>query len=205
MSRPSLDPDEMDALQEVANIGMGRAGDALAQLFGTYVKLSVPRLQIIDVDQLAQSLTHMMGVHRGIAAVRQSFRCDIHGEAMVIYSRGHATSLLQLTSYESGYAGYATVQELLFDVANVLIGACICGVFDQLGRSLTFSQPSMVSEDAVPEQLLSPASLHWQAALLVEVNLSLEHHPLTAHILMLMPEESICKMKQALADMLDAL
>ena len=39
-----LNEDQRDALQELMNISMGRAANALARLIGTKVSLSIPRI-----------------------------------------------------------------------------------------------------------------------------------------------------------------
>ena len=72
------------------------------------------------------------------------------------------------------------------------------GVFEQLGHSLTFSPPSLIAEHVPIERLLQPGTLPWEFALLVEVNFGLKSRQFICHLLMLMPEESIERMKRAL-------
>jgi len=38
---------QRDALQEIANLAMGRAGARLALLLGRFIELSVPRLRVV--------------------------------------------------------------------------------------------------------------------------------------------------------------
>ncbi|MFZ5511777.1 MAG: chemotaxis protein CheC [Pseudomonadota bacterium] len=194
-----LSEDQRDALQEVANIGMGQAGSALAQLLDTFVALSVPRIQLVRVTELGKALADMVDSASPVTAVRQSFQCDIRGEAIVIYGREGTSQLWDLMGYEAtDEPDAAAERELLVDVANVLVGACICNVFEQLGRSLSFSKPTVIGENVPVEYLLQPSALSWKVALLVEVNFSLRDRQFTSHLLTLMPEESIQQMKRAL-------
>ena len=207
MSDLDLTPDQHDALQEMANIGMGQAGEALARLLDTFVNLSVPRIEVADVSHLGQALNGMAGGDDEITAVRQSFRCDIRGEAIVVFGRAGCTGLWDLMGYErrEQAADAAVERELLFDVANVLVGACLCGIFEQLGRSLSFSPPSMMGAKVPIQRLLDPSSLPWRVALMMQVDFRLEGRQFTSHLLVLMPEDSIGLMKRALDHFLSSL
>jgi len=200
MSEIQLTQDQRDALQEVTNIGMGQAGAALADLLGAFVTLSVPRIQLVEVSELGKSLRTMVGDHREVTAVRQSFQSDISGEAVVIYGPNGCKELWDLMGYEQDASEEESraERELLFDVANVLIGACVCSVFELLGRSLSFSQPSLIGQNVPIDYLLQRETLPWGMALLVEVNFSLENRQFTAHLVTLMAETSIQPLKDAL-------
>lgn len=200
MSDLQLTRDQLDALQEVANIGMGQAGAALAGVLDTFVSLSVPRTRVIEVANLGTTLLSMVGGNPEVTAVRQSFRSEIRGEAVVIFSHGGCSALWDLMGYEQAddASGSGGGREVLLDVGNILVGACIHSVFEQLGHTLTFSPPSLIAEQVPIERLLHPGTLPWEIALLVEVNFRLEARQFMCHLLMLMPEESIQKVKRAL-------
>jgi chemotaxis protein CheC len=204
MSEIELTADQRDALQEVANIGMGQAGAALASLLETFVNLSVPRIRVVQVTDIREALRATVDHQGAITAVRQSFQCAIRGEAIVVYSRGDGATLWDLMGYEQadGKLGAAAERELLFEVANLLMGACICSVFEQLGHDLSFSRPSIIIDGVPLDYMLPSGSLPWTVALLLEVKFSLEHRQFTAHLLMLMPEESIDQMKHSLDNFL---
>ncbi len=200
MSDFQLTEDQRDALQEVTNIGMGQAGAALAALLDTFVVLSIPRIQFVQVTELGKALRTMVTENVEITAVRQSFQSDIRGEAIIIYGPDGCKQLWDLMGYEqiAAEGNISTERELLFEVANVLIGACVCSVFEQLGRSLSFSFPTLIGEKIPIDYLLQQNALSWSMALLVEVNFSLKDRQFTAHLVTLMAEDSIEQMKMAL-------
>jgi len=53
--------------------------------------------------------------------------------------------------------------------------------------------------------VFQPATLAWKTALLLEVNFALEDHSFRAHLVMLMAEESILHMNEALDALLSRL
>lgn len=197
MSTELLNQDQRDALQEVTNIAMGQAGSSLAQLLGVFVYLSVPRITVVEVANINKAITAMVGEGVIASAVRQSFHGAIRGEALTIFDDNGYDDLADLMGYE-GDLSASNQHELLLDVANLLIGACLTGIGNLLETSMSFSAPSMMVEHKPVEDLLQADQLTWQYALLVEVNFALEGRQFTCHLTQLMPESSISTMQQAL-------
>ncbi len=89
-----LDEDQRDALTEVCNIGMGRAGDALSQLLDTFVALSTPRVRIVRAGESDLGLRAPGAAQDAerVTAVRQSFFVDLQGETITVFGISGATS-----------------------------------------------------------------------------------------------------------------
>jgi chemotaxis protein CheC len=207
MSEPVLNEDRRDALQEVANLAMGQAATRLARLLDTFIELSVPRVQVVEISKAAAALREMTGIQEAVSAVRQGFRSDIKGEALVICRSGSIDQLCALVNDPYPRSAYEKVsqQELIFDVANVLTGACVSCILEQLGRTPVFSAPGLLGEAMSLDDVFQPGVLAWEVALLVEVNFALEDQSFRAHLVMLMAEESICHMNHALDALLSSL
>ncbi|MFM0648280.1 chemotaxis protein CheC [Paraburkholderia bryophila] len=207
MSEPVLTEDQRDALQEVANLAMGQAATRLARLLDAFIELSVPRVRVVAVSEAAQALREMTGIEDKVSAVRQGFRSDIKGEALVICRSDSVDQLCSLVSDPYSRSAYEAVsqRELVFDVANVLTGACVSCILDQLGRTPVFSAPGLLGEAMTLDEVFQPGVLQWGVALLVEVNFALEDQSFRAHLVMLMAEESIRHMNGALDELLSSL
>jgi chemotaxis protein CheC len=207
MSEPVLNEDQRDALQEVANLAMGQAATRLARLLDTFIELSVPRVQVVEISKAAAALREMTGIQEAVSAVRQGFRSDIKGEALVICRSGSIEQLCSLVNDPYPRSAYEKVsqQEVIFDVANVLTGACVSCILEQLGRTPVFSAPGLLGESMSLDDVFQPGVLAWEVALLVEVNFALEDQSFRAHLVMLMAEESIRHMNDALDALLSSL
>ena len=198
MSAPSLlNPDQTDALQEVTNIAMGQAGSSLASILGVFVNLSVPRIRVLDAASIGTAISDMVGRDKEITAARQSFHGTMRGEALVIYDQEGCMDLADLMGYD-GQLDAAAEREILLDVSNVQVGACLGGIADLLEASLTYSAPSIMAEHIPVDRLIDPKKMTCNYALLVEVNFTLEERNFTSHMTFLMPEESIQSMGEAL-------
>jgi chemotaxis protein CheC len=205
--RDALNEDQRDALQEVANLAMGQAATRLAMLLDAFIELSVPRVRVVAVRETAQALREMTGINDTVSAVRQGFRSDIKGEALVICKSDCIEQLCMLVSDPYAKSAYEATseEELIFDVANVLTGACVSCIFEQLGRTPVFSPPGMLGAAMTLDDVFQPTVLAWEVALLVEVNFSLEDQSFRAHLVMLMAEDSIRHISHALDALLSSI
>lgn len=197
-----LTEDQSDALQEITNIAMGRAGAQLAQILDTFVQLSVPKINIIQASSVSHEMLAMIGSKGTATAIRQSFNGTLSGEAMVVYDEHGCRNLADLMGYD-GVIDRTSERELLLDVGNVLVGACLNGIADLLGALLVFSAPTIMAENVEVDRLINTQQLTWNYALLVEVHFTLEIRDFTCHLLTLMPEESILRLKLAIDAFVD--
>ncbi|MBN3816098.1 chemotaxis protein [Paraburkholderia sp. Se-20369] len=214
--------EQRDALQEIANLAMGRAAARLASLLGRFIELSVPRVRVVRAADAGKALRDMTGIHESVTAVRQGFRSDIKGEALVLCRTSSVARLASLVDHTFGDGAPATrardddetasargdassQDELVFDVANVLMGACVASILDELGRTPVFFPPGLLGADVSFDDVFQPTVLAWSVALLLEVNFGLEDDGFRAHFVMLMAEDSIRLMGDALDALLSAL
>jgi len=196
MGQVMLTQDQRDALQEIANIGMGQAGASIAEVLGEFVQLSVPRVLVVPPEEVVVALAGSIG-DGVVSAVRQAFHSSMRGEAIVIYGEQRCNDLADLMGYEHNL-DHAAEQELLLDVSNMIVGACLGGIAEQLGLVVGFSAPSLMADSIPLAHLLDARDVSWNAALLVEVNFRLEKRSFACHLVMLLPEQEVVALAAAL-------
>jgi len=187
---PVLSEDHRDALQEIVNIGMGAAGDSLARALETFVQLSIPRIHLIKVDELPGLLSEMIADSAPVTAIQQAFFSHWLGETITVFSREGSHELGTLLHYPEDMDKNAET-ELFLDVGNILSGACMNGIAENLGIELSFSPPSILADNTHASEIFTGCELQWEYALLLEVNFKLENHNFTAHLFTLMSQASI--------------
>jgi len=202
MTIAPLTGDQRDALQELTNIAMGQAGSSLATLLDAFVDLSVPRIRVVEVIELPTTLAELVGKNILVSAVRQSFQGYLRGEAIIIFGEPGTHALADLMGYE-GELEASGQAELLLDVANVLSGACLGGMMEQIRNfsetqeavDLSFSMPSIMARDVPAQDIIDPEKVQWTHSLLLEVNFTIKDRNFVAHLTMLMPEDGIEKIR----------
>jgi chemotaxis protein CheC len=121
----------------------------------------------------------------------------MRGEALVIYGEHRCVDLADLMGYEHGL-DHAAERELLLDVSNMLVGACLGGIAEPLKMTIGFSAPSLMADSISLEDLFKTSETPWNTALLVEVTFSLEQRSFACNLLMLMPDNEITHLATAL-------
>jgi len=188
---PQLTEDQRDCLQEIANVAMGRAGDLLARLLGTFVTLSVPKIGILVPTEVRNFIAV-----ENVSTVRQSFYnitgpYGLRGETLMVFDGGSFCGLAELLDYGSEKLTVTAEQELLLDIANVLGGACLTGIAEQLGEELFFGPPSILGQNVFGARVLPLEYLQWNASLSIEINYRLEKRAFHCDLLLLMPDSAI--------------
>jgi chemotaxis protein CheC len=194
------EPERRDALAELVNIGMGQAGDRLARLFDTFIQLSIPRIEIVQPEHVSRAIAALVSEPGPVVAVRQAFSSRIRGEALVIYAVDGCDEIADLVRYPE-----VSSDELVLEISNVLVGACVGGLAAQFSLDLTFSPPSILGQHASVEALLDTGALPWENALLAEVNFRVVERAFRCHLLTFWPDDSIAVLLRAVDSFLAAL
>ncbi len=200
----ALSEEQYEVLKETANIGMGRAGDSLAKVLKTFVELSLPTVLLIDAQELPSTITRLIGNNVEVSAVRQAFFHHWRGEAIVIYGQNGCKDLTDLMGYPKDIESHHEI-ELLLDVGNILIGATLNGLAEQLNVEICYSPPSVLADKVLIENLLKTADLNWRFTLLLEVNFGLENRAFKSHLITMLSEDTITALKRDLDLFLESL
>lgn len=140
-----LTEDERDCYQEITNVAMGQAADRLARLLNVYVVLPIPNVNIIEINEFNMTLEAIEKT-ASISAVCQGFiGSGIAGEALLIFNDASFEDIARLMKYD-GELDDAAQLEVLMDVANVLNGACIQGIGEQLDINFNQGHPVVLGQ-----------------------------------------------------------
>lgn len=190
MTVSDLDEELRDAYQEIANIAMGRAADLLARLLNSYVVLPIPKVNLLERSELNMALGSLEEFE-SVSAVCQGFvGSRIAGEALLIFNDTSFQDIAELTNF----AGEITPQielELLMDIANILIGAFLKGLAEQLDVSFSQGQPVILGQHLNLLELANREYGSWKQALTIEIPYRLEGREVDCDLLLLFTEDSL--------------
>ena len=189
----NMSEDQRDALQEVTNVAMGQAGDRLARLLDTFVVLSIPHIEIMEPQDIAMTL-QSIDTSDTISGVCQGFiGGGIAGEAILLYNDTSFADLARLLKYDDELDEQAE-RELLMDTTNVLFGACIKGLAEQIDMDFSFGPPTVLGQHQQINELFDPNTTLWKHALVTESNYKLEGYNVNCDLLILMTDDSITRL-----------
>jgi chemotaxis protein CheY-P-specific phosphatase CheC len=93
--------------------------------------------------------------------------------------------------------------ELLMDMANLLIGACLSGISNQLDMSFSQGHPVVLGQHRKISELIATNTNKWKKTLAIEISYSIENYPIKCDLLLLFTEESVKTLNNKIAYLLD--
>lgn len=182
------DNDRQEAIQSILSSAMGRAAISLEKIIDSKVLASTPSVNWINKNNLEESLAKINLPEKTIV-MRQSFRGHLRGEMLILLERGSKHYQLgDLMGYEKKMTPL-NIQELTLEFANILAGACISGLSDQLGIKLTFGSPSLLSNHASVYEVFAGKNVQWIDALFMDVGYTVSSIEMKTNLILCMIEE----------------
>ena len=135
--------EQFDALREIANIGMGKASSALADLIGTTILINVPQAVCVSISDLP-------GILRAPEQVTAGIYLQVSGDLT-----GHATFIFEVQSAHRLAGVLLGMQEVqldevtasaLMEIGNIMLSAYLTAISDFTTLHLLPSPPVMAVE-----------------------------------------------------------
>jgi chemotaxis protein CheC len=188
-----LNEDQRDALQELMNISMGQAANALARLIDAQITLSIPKIVVVSASEF-----HAIFQSDNYWFTRQSFLGLVKGEVLTLMAKAGTETMGGLLDYPVPL-NETSQDELLLELANILAGACLNVFSSQLDLNTKLSMPTIFSE-----QMRKAETYRWISTLLMEVEFQLEATAFDSRVVICLEGQSvnvlIDKLNQLLED-----
>lgn len=136
---------QKDALTELINIGYARAAAALSDLTGHRISLEVPEVAIHLIPEIKRNLQDVI---RGeVASVNQIFSGPISGNAILLLDREAALLLNRLLTDRPDTPELdGAAREVITEVGNIVLNACLGAFGNLLKVQVTFTVPQLQVE-----------------------------------------------------------
>jgi chemotaxis protein CheC len=138
---------ERDAVTELINIAFSRAAASLSHLTNNRVDLEVPEVSVHQINEIATAVGRF--VSGDVATVHQVFSGPVAGDAFLLLNFSGAVHLVELLTdmKPGGNSLGASAREVITEVGNILMNACL-GVFGNLLQvRFSFSVPKLTLDD----------------------------------------------------------
>ena len=193
--------DKLDAYRELVNVAMGRAGEKLARLLGEFIDLPIPNVNFIESNELHMAIAEIQHNQR-VSAVSKGFvSAGIKGEALVIFNDTNTHNIIELLQYKGQQADPQLQLEALMDVSNILTGACLNALSDQLDVHFSHSQPELLGRHRGLDTLLSDNISRWSKVMAVEIAYGIKSRDISFDLLLLFPDDAMEKIYTRLVAM----
>lgn len=138
----SLKALQLDALREVANIGAGHAATALSQMVGGTIMISVPRINIQRLEDVAPLVADP---DEPVAAVLLHILGDLSGRTLLVFPKSAAVELAEMMLRRPNATGELgeMEQSAIKEAGNILSSAYMNALSEFMGMLLLPSPPAL--------------------------------------------------------------
>lgn len=132
--------DELDAISEVFNIGVGQAAATMSEMVGQEVLLSLPGAKIVAREAVSEELP---ASEVPVSSIFQNFRSPFgSGRAILAFPESKSFRLVEVLVGHHGVGELTNLeQEALTEVGNIILNACLAALSDMLGAAIEISVP----------------------------------------------------------------
>ena len=202
-----LNADQRSALTELVNISFGRSMASLSDLLGVFINLSVPEVRITSADQVLDYLESIFGEDFQLTLVQQTFSGDFFGEAALTLPHRSGATLVQMLDEQSGFRPAmepdALEMEVLLEVGNIVIGACLSQFAQMLNTQLSFDPPQIFWENLNTNRFKHQLNTSLDEVILIHTYFDLEDRRASGYLMIFLDKECIGWLLKALDTFLD--
>lgn len=202
----NLTAEQHDAMTELINIAFARTAKSLSEITGFHVMLDVPDMRLDPLGDLIPQLAFQMA-NQEIATIQQTFTGQLSGTAMLLLDYNTAVGITDLVTV--GYTPYRqrldhASCEVLTEVGNILLNACLSSLGNLLKLHLCFSMPRLQLRPvaSLPNALTMNAMEH-HYTLSVCTQFQLQNVSIHGYLILVMEETALVQLLSALDRWID--
>jgi chemotaxis protein CheC len=195
--------EQIDALQEMANIGAAHSATTLSQMLDTQIGMNVPEINIVDIAKVGEFLTDEL-----TTMVVFELQGDIpHGGFLVLHFP--RDSAIRTAGIMQGSAGAVHTfdemdQSTILEVGNIMISSFLNATSDLLGFIMLPSPPVLIVDmaHAAITSLIALMTIDVDDVILFRVRLTSEEHNIAGNILIFLEVTTLQKVEARLEEMI---
>lgn len=180
-----ISPEQQDAIQELLNIGVGRAAGSLNQMLEKPIRMHIPFLQIGKMEDLSQDVQTMKGIT--LSSVQLPFKGTFSGSSCLLFPTDSAKSLvLALTGESEDPDTMDSLREsTLTEIGNIVLNGVMGSLANVLNHQIIYSVPfyeeTSIQRLIQPKPSDSPEILLW-----AQTQFTIQGYDLTGDIMLML-------------------
>ena len=191
LSENADEAEKLDAFRELANVAMGQAGENLAKILNEFIDLPIPNVSLLHSSELHMALDEV-NRNKQMSAVSKGFiSTGISGEAIILFNDSNVQSMASLLGDDISNNDGSGEIEVLMDVSNILIGACLNALSEQLNVKFTHNTPIILGLHRDLHELMNDQASRWEKVLAIEIAYAISKHDISFELLLLIPDQDV--------------
>lgn len=195
--------DQVDALKELINIGLGKATSSIAELLDAFATIHVPEIIICNSDELVHSLNQKIDFTSKYYVTKQLFKGKFGGECMFVIGDTPASNLgKHLYQYED--ISHDDINDSILELTNILSSTIISKLTEDLNSSVQFFVPSSQYMNA--QALIEYDDIKdYSKIIIISTMLDFQDEKINGYIFILTKDEAMLELRNLIDNKLEEL
>jgi len=179
-----ISPEHLEALQELINIGVGRAAGSLNQMLEKPIRFHVPFIRLGKPDEVFQEIQKIPDTT--LSSVQLPFKGTFKGSAYLLFPIDSAAALVTaLTGEAEDTDTMDSLREAtLTEIGNIVLNGVMGSLANILQNQITYSVP-FYQETSLQELLQPTPSDSSEMVLWAHTQFTIEEYDLTGDIMLM--------------------
>lgn len=199
--------EEKEILQEVMNISFGKVVAELADIIDVLILLSVPNVSLLPGKDFPDYLSSKLKLSPPFDIIEQSFSGRLNGHAFLVFPSGSEKKLITMfednANVEEDDVLAQMEKESLIEIGNILTGACVGKLVEQLSEVVFFTPPRLIMATTPTWDTLENLVDAESVVILVKTEFKFEAVGINGYIFLITNNESFTWLKKALHGFLE--
>lgn len=195
----SLTAEQLDALQEFINIGVGRSASMLTEMVDSRISLQIPVVRVYQAKELRQELVKQFDNKR-FSAVKLDFSGSLSGSAELVFPTESAATLVSVLTGEDPNSPDLDAVKIgtLSEIGNIVINGVMGSISNLLRHQMNYKIPSYL-ENTIEDLLLSDYPVTNETVfLLAQARFTIEEMEITGDIILIFEMRSFDELLEAI-------
>ena len=158
----TLESDQIDALQEIGNIGSGHSANALADLLNRRIDMSLPRYSLLSPEEFSKVNWTQFKESATVAVSVCQIQGDLEGQILVVLDQEAINFLLKIINTSNSEINFSNLgvldKSIILEVDSILSLHYLTAVNTFLGKKSFPQTPFLVIDDS--EKVLATITKH---------------------------------------------
>ena len=201
-SNITLNEDEKDCLQELMNVAYGSATAAITEILDAFAKLSIPKIQIINADELKPYLSKELNFNVEHIISLQQINGTLCGENMFVIDKQSAKNIAYKFGLEEDEANDEEIADVVLEITNILSSSTISKLAEDIDTNVSFSAPTIKTISSI-DQLKNIFISKYEKVIIISTQLKFEDLDINAELFIFTTDNSILYIKEKINKILD--
>ena len=199
-----LTEDEKDCLQELMNVAYGSATAAITEILNAFAKLSIPKIQIINANDLKAYLSKELNLDVEHLVSLQQINGTLCGENMFVIDKQSAKNIAYKFGLDENEVNDEEIADVVLEITNILSSSTISQFPEDMETNVSFSAPTVKTITSIDE-LKNLFISKYEKIIIISTQLIFEDLDINAELFIFTTDNSILYIKEKLNKILDEL